>query len=222
MFRRERPQKGRYRQFYQIGAEVLGQSDAPAIDAEVIEMLLAFFEKAGLANATLSVNSIGDKNCRPQYIELLRDGIAQSKRSTRPRQPAPNRNKSLTSSGFQTPRRTTHNRRTSAHSRSSLRKLLRPFRQTPRRTKTPRHKLRNQLAPSPRPRLLHPHHFRNRSPRPRLAKCSLRRRTLRRLGRIARRPANKRNRLRHRHRSPDSLAARNRQSRRRKKASTYT
>src|SRR6202050_1605267 len=72
MFRRERPQKGRYRQFYQIGAEVLGQSDAPAIDAEVIEMLLSFFEKAGLANATLSVNSIGDKNCRPQYIELLR------------------------------------------------------------------------------------------------------------------------------------------------------
>src|SRR5580658_4722602 len=79
MFRRERPQKGRYRQFYQIGAEVLGQSDAPAIDAEVIEMLLAFFEKAGLANATLSVNSIGDKNCRPQYIELLRAELQKVK-----------------------------------------------------------------------------------------------------------------------------------------------
>ena len=79
MFRRERPQKGRYRQFYQIGAEVLGQSDAPAIDAEVIEMLLAFFEKAGLANATLSVNSIGDKNCRPQYIELLREELRKVK-----------------------------------------------------------------------------------------------------------------------------------------------
>src|SRR5271155_4374421 len=79
MFRRERPQKGRYRQFYQIGAEVLGQSDAPAIDAELIEMLLAFFEKAGLANATLSVNSIGDKNCRPQYIELLRTDLQKVK-----------------------------------------------------------------------------------------------------------------------------------------------
>jgi histidyl-tRNA synthetase len=79
MFRRERPQKGRYRQFYQIGAEVLGQSDAPAIDAEVIEMLLAFFEKAGLANATLSINSIGDKNCRPQYIELLRTELQKAK-----------------------------------------------------------------------------------------------------------------------------------------------
>ena len=45
MFRRERPQKGRYRQFYQIGAEVLGGPDAPAIDAEVIEMLMTFFDK---------------------------------------------------------------------------------------------------------------------------------------------------------------------------------
>ena len=49
MFRRERPQKGRYRQFYQVGAEVLGQSDAPAIDAEVLEMLLVLFRRVGLA-----------------------------------------------------------------------------------------------------------------------------------------------------------------------------
>ena len=79
MFRRERPQKGRYRQFYQIGAEVLGQSDAPAIDAEIIEMLLAFFEKAGLTGATLAVNSIGDKNCRPNYIETLRGALREVK-----------------------------------------------------------------------------------------------------------------------------------------------
>src|SRR5712675_1050465 len=72
MFRRERPQKGRYRQFYQIGAEVLGTSDAPGIDAEVIEMLLAFFERLKLKGAVLSINSIGDKKCRPAYVELLR------------------------------------------------------------------------------------------------------------------------------------------------------
>jgi histidyl-tRNA synthetase len=72
MFRRERPQKGRYRQFYQIGAEVLGQSDAPGIDAEVIEMLLAFFERLQLKGAVLHINSIGDKNCRPAYVERLR------------------------------------------------------------------------------------------------------------------------------------------------------
>jgi histidyl-tRNA synthetase len=75
MFRRERPQKGRYRQFYQIGAEVLGQSDAPAIDAELIEMLMTFFKRAGLARTTLYINSIGDKNCRPQYVELLREEL---------------------------------------------------------------------------------------------------------------------------------------------------
>jgi histidyl-tRNA synthetase len=72
MFRRERPQKGRYRQFYQIGAEVLGPSDAPGVDAEVIEMLLAFFERVKLTGATLHINSIGDKNCRPAYVEKLR------------------------------------------------------------------------------------------------------------------------------------------------------
>jgi histidyl-tRNA synthetase len=72
MFRRERPQKGRYRQFYQIGAELLGPSDHAALDAEVIEMLLAFFARVHLQGAKLYVNSIGDKNCRPAYIERLR------------------------------------------------------------------------------------------------------------------------------------------------------
>jgi histidyl-tRNA synthetase len=72
MFRRERPQKGRYRQFYQIGAELLGPSDHPALDAEVIEMLLAFFARVNLHGAKLYINSIGDKNCRPAYVERLR------------------------------------------------------------------------------------------------------------------------------------------------------
>src|SRR6202166_4835642 len=72
MFRRERPQKGRYRQFYQIGAELLGSSDAPGIDAEVIEMLMRLFERLRLKGAVLHINSIGDKNCRPAYVEKLR------------------------------------------------------------------------------------------------------------------------------------------------------
>jgi histidyl-tRNA synthetase len=75
MFRRERPQKGRYRQFYQIGAEVLGLSDAPGIDAEVIEMLLVLFNRVGLTRTTLYVNSIGCKECRPKYVELLREEL---------------------------------------------------------------------------------------------------------------------------------------------------
>lgn len=79
MFRRERPQKGRYRQFYQIGAEVLGQSDAPGIDAEVIEMLLVFFKRARLKNIKLQVNSIGhnDEECRGKYVKLLREKLQE-------------------------------------------------------------------------------------------------------------------------------------------------
>jgi histidyl-tRNA synthetase len=79
MFRRERPQKGRYRQFYQIGAEVLGGSDAPAIDAEVIEMVMTFFDRLGLQGVQLDINSIGDRNCRPKYVELLRAELLKVK-----------------------------------------------------------------------------------------------------------------------------------------------
>jgi len=79
MFRRERPKKGRYRQFYQIGAEVLGQSDSPAIDAEVIEMLMAYLDRLGLSGATLYVNSIGCKECRPAYVAKLREELLKVK-----------------------------------------------------------------------------------------------------------------------------------------------
>jgi histidyl-tRNA synthetase len=72
MFRRERPQKGRYRQFYQIGAEVLGTSDAPAIDAELIEMLTVLLGRCQIEKWTLLINSIGCADCRPKYVELLR------------------------------------------------------------------------------------------------------------------------------------------------------
>jgi len=81
MFRRERPQKGRYRQFYQIGAEVLGGNDAPAIDAELIEMLMTFFDKLELKGIELDINSIGHNapNCRPAYVELLRAELTKVK-----------------------------------------------------------------------------------------------------------------------------------------------
>ena len=79
MFRRERPQKGRYRQFYQIGAEVLGGSEAPAIDAEVIEMVMTFFARLGLEGVELDINCIGDKKCRPKYVEVLRAELRKVK-----------------------------------------------------------------------------------------------------------------------------------------------
>ncbi|HET9995815.1 MAG TPA: histidine--tRNA ligase, partial [Candidatus Acidoferrum sp.] len=79
MFRRERPQKGRYRQFYQIGAEVLGGTDAPAIDAEVIEMVMTFFDRLELQGVQLDINSIGCRECRPKYVELLRAELLKVK-----------------------------------------------------------------------------------------------------------------------------------------------
>jgi histidyl-tRNA synthetase len=71
MFRRERPQKGRYRQFFQIGAEAIG-SESPMVDAEVIEMVIELLSQARLEGFKLLINSVGDHNCRPQYVERLR------------------------------------------------------------------------------------------------------------------------------------------------------
>src|SRR5690349_9644517 len=72
-FRRERPQKGRYRQFYQIGAEVLGPptagSESPARDAEVIELLATFLDRLGIDNWNLQLNSVGCVNDRPLFNE---------------------------------------------------------------------------------------------------------------------------------------------------------
>ena len=77
MFRRERPQKGRYRQFFQIGAEAIG-SESPLVDAEVIELVVEILERAGLAGFKLLINSVGDANCRPQYVERLREDLRAS------------------------------------------------------------------------------------------------------------------------------------------------
>ncbi|MGH9325468.1 MAG: histidine--tRNA ligase [Terriglobia bacterium] len=81
MFRRERPQKGRYRQFYQIGAEVLG-SDHPLIDVEAIEMLESFLDsvaKTGAGEFRLLINSVGCGRCRPAYLKLLRHELERVK-----------------------------------------------------------------------------------------------------------------------------------------------
>ena len=74
MFRRERPQKGRYRQFYQIGAEAIG-SDSPAIDAEVIEMVVTILRELGISGFELLINSVGTKESRQRYNEALRAAL---------------------------------------------------------------------------------------------------------------------------------------------------
>ncbi|TCS83824.1 histidine--tRNA ligase [Tepidibacillus fermentans] len=70
MFRYERPQSGRMRQFTQVGVEVLGSSD-PAVDAEVISMAIRLFEEMGLRNLRLEINSVGCPVCRPIHREKL-------------------------------------------------------------------------------------------------------------------------------------------------------
>ncbi len=72
MFRHERPQKGRYRQFYQIGVESLGGTH-PHVDIEILVMLHRLFEKLGITGLTLQVNSLGDANCREGYRAALKE-----------------------------------------------------------------------------------------------------------------------------------------------------
>src|SRR5271156_5453380 len=78
-FRRERPQKGRYRQFSQIGAEVIGPvssgSESPLRDAEVLEMLATLLDKLGISGWVLKINSVGSASDRPRYIEILREAL---------------------------------------------------------------------------------------------------------------------------------------------------
>jgi len=78
MFRRERPQKGRYRQFYQIGAEVLG-SQSPLVDAEVLEMLALFLDRIGIREYQLLLNSVGCPKCRAEYLNDLREALQSVK-----------------------------------------------------------------------------------------------------------------------------------------------
>jgi histidyl-tRNA synthetase len=78
-FRRERPQKGRYRQFYQIGAEVIGPpsagSESPLRDAEVLEMLATLLAELGITGWKLLLNSVGSATDRPRYVQALRTAL---------------------------------------------------------------------------------------------------------------------------------------------------
>lgn len=72
MFRAERPQKGRQRQFHQFGAEIIGPED-PIADVEIISLMLAIFNRVGITNTTLKINSVGDPESRAAYKEALKN-----------------------------------------------------------------------------------------------------------------------------------------------------
>jgi histidyl-tRNA synthetase len=82
-FRRERPQKGRYRQFWQIGAEVIGPtsagSESPLRDAEILEMLATFLDELGIQGWKLEINSVGSSSDRARYVAALREALAPIK-----------------------------------------------------------------------------------------------------------------------------------------------
>ena len=91
-FRRERPQKGRYRQFWQIGAEVIGPpsagSESPLRDAEVLEMLASLSRRTGHRRLALEINSVGSATDRLRYIAALREALAPVKTQDVRGQPA--------------------------------------------------------------------------------------------------------------------------------------
>ena len=76
MYRYAAPQRGRYREFWQIGYEAMG-SDDPAVDAELIQVFTEIEQRAGVGHTRLELNSIGDRECRPAYVERLQAFLAE-------------------------------------------------------------------------------------------------------------------------------------------------
>ena len=112
-FRRERPQKGRYRQFFQIGAEVIGPatagSESPLRDAEVLEMLAALLDELEIPRASaendfrgwrLLLNSVGSSTDRPRYVAALREALAAGEGPDVPGQPEARGDESAARAGF--------------------------------------------------------------------------------------------------------------------------
>ena len=100
MFRRERPQKGRYRQFYQIGAEAIG-SDSPAIDAEMIELSWTFSTEAGISDFELLINSVGSRESRAALQRSAARRAYGCRTAPVQRLPPPCRDESLARAGLQ-------------------------------------------------------------------------------------------------------------------------
>ena len=209
MFRRERPQKGRYRQFYQIGAELLGPSDHAALDAEVIEMLLAFFARVNLRGATLYINSIGDKNCRAAYVERLRGELQKVRETAGRGQPAADRDESAARAGFEIAGGAADHRDAAAHRGPSLRRLPGALRGAQAAAGVAQYRVRGELAAGARARLLHAHDLRDHGAGAGFAERGVRGRALRRVGGAAGRPGDdERDRVCDRHGPADAFVAR--------------
>ncbi len=98
IYRYGRPQKGRLREHWQLSVEAVG-SDDPALDAEVIQLYTALLERLGVTEYRLELNSIGDQNCRPAYLERLREWLAEHERRARRGHPRPGAAESAAGAG---------------------------------------------------------------------------------------------------------------------------
>ncbi len=184
MFRGERPQKGRYRQFHQIDAEAFGY-EGPDIDAELILIAARLWRVLGISRVRLEVNSLGTAESRAAYREVLRSYFTAHESVL----DADSRRR-LGGNPLQDPRqqepgaRRTHRPGAAAH-RPPRRRLARALRRALRPARGGRRRLHGEPAPGARPRLLQPDRVRVGHRRARLAECGLLGRPLRR----ARRPS---------------------------------
>ena len=185
MFRRERPQKGRYRQFHQIGCEAFGIAE-PFIDAEQIALLADYFARLGVT-ATLKLNTVGDRACRPAYLAELKAYLAGRKGELCAGLQRPHRAEPAARPRLQGGELPAGPRRRAAPPRAALRRLPRPLRPGEGRPRRARRRLPGGPAPRARPRLLRPHRLRVHVRRARLAVRRRGRRPLRRPRRDARR-----------------------------------
>ena len=155
MFRYDRPQAGRYRQFWQFDVEAIGDP-GPAVDAEIVELGMRFYRDAGLDGVQVLLNSIGDPACRPAYIEELTayyrahaDALPPTERGRLDRNVAsPARLEGSGDGGDQ--------RRRAAHHRPAVRRVRGAFRRGPCASRRARRRVPPRARARPRARLLHP------------------------------------------------------------------
>ena len=195
MFRYDRPQAGRFRQFWQFDVEAIGDP-GPAIDAELIELASRFYRDIGLGDVIVHVNSIGDGNCRPAYIEELtayyRRHVGQLPPTERDRL----EKNALRLLDSKDPAMAALNAARAADHGPAVRRLRGPLRRAPGPPRRARHRVPRGARPRPRPRLLHPDRVRVLAEGRRPAVGAGRRRAIRRPRRAAGRPAHARDRVR--------------------------
>ncbi len=192
-FRYERPQAGRYRQFYQFDLEAIGTED-PTVDAETIAVAWDAYQALGLRQYTLLLNSLGDKNCRPIYREALQkflrgldlDEDTRARIEINPLRVLDDKRPEVRAQTQDAPVLTDYLCAECKVHHDTVRSLLH----------RPRHPLHRRAAPGPRARLLHAHDLRVRSLGARRPVRHRRRRPLRRPVGGHRRPAAARDRLR--------------------------